>query len=90
LNPCWTFTMRSNEARLSVITLKLQYLAAQAIVNKHIAETKASPPDLRGPLLDPPRPDLDTPPPHWNTWGDAGLLTRPHIYAPYTKRNQGD
>jgi len=70
------------------LILKLQYLVAQAIVNKHIAEAKANPTDLKGPLLDPPRPDLDTPPSHWNTWGDAGLLTRPRIYSKYTK--QGD
>jgi len=34
------------------------------------------------------REDPNRPLPEWNTWGDAGLLTRPDIYSPYTKQER--
>ena len=69
---------------------KFQYLIAQTIVNKAIAEAKANTPQfpLTGPMEDCEQLDIDSPPSHWNTWGDAGLLTRPHIYAKYTLQDQ--
>ena len=68
-------------------TFKLQYLIAQSIVNRAIAEAKAAPIDLNGPMEDWQRPNPNEPLPHWNLWGDAGLLTRPHIHTPYAKQD---
>lgn len=66
---------------------KLQYLAAEAITKRAIAEAKASPPPTTGPMEDWERADPNEPLPTWNLWGDAGLLTRPHIHTPYAKQD---
>ena len=36
------------------------------------------------------REDLNAPLPLWNLWGDAGLVTRLHIYALYHKKTIND
>lgn len=71
------------------LTLKLQYLAAEAVTKRAIAEAKASPPDLTGPMEDWERPDPNASLPMWNLWGDAGLITRLTIYTPYARRDIG-
>lgn len=73
----------------SNLTFKLQYLAAQAIMKRAIAIAKASPPPTTGPMEDWERPDPNTSLPMWNLWGDAGLVTRLTIYAPYSRRDVG-
>lgn len=56
-------------------------------MKRAINDAKAAPSNLSGPMEDYERPNPNEPLPHWNLWGDAGLLTRPHIYSAYQKQD---
>ncbi len=58
------------------------YKIAQKIVAEYLAKPPLTLPNT-GPTEDYIRPDPNAPLPLWNLWGDAGLITRLHIYSPY-------
>jgi len=61
------------------------FLAAQKAVDALHTCGPMQPAPLLCPMDDWERPDPNQPLPLWDLWGDAGLLTRPHIYARYSK-----
>lgn len=75
-----------NQIPKSKTSLHMQYLAAQAILERHLS----SPQDpssslLLGPMEDYERPNPNQPLPDWNLWGDAGIVTRKNPTDPYPK-----
>jgi hypothetical protein len=69
----------------SPVSVHYQYLAAQAVVDKALSSPQDPSFSLCGPMEDWERPNPNEALPHWNLWGDAGLITRLHIYSPYPK-----
>lgn len=77
-------TFKLADIKKSQDNLYYQYVIAQAALDKALSSPQ-DPSLVFGPMEDWDRPDPNETLPTWNLWGDAGLITRLHIYSPYPK-----